>query len=98
MLSYNWWMLLIVCHILYLLTVWFLSFLFDWSSGPTKMRPDGLNISNMNASYGCAVASMWDTNVAEVGPYTLVLAVGNIQSLSFPESSQEPFWMDETEK
>ena len=42
-------------------------FLYDQSSGYTKLREDGLAISNMNLSYGGAVPDMHNTKILEVG-------------------------------
>ena len=38
-------------------------FLYDQSSGHTKLREDGLAISNMNLLYGGAVPDMHDTKI-----------------------------------
>ena len=73
-------------------------FLFDQSSGHTELRPDGLNVSKMNVSYGGAVTVMRDTTVTETGPYPSVLQVGDTQSLAFKDSDDGPFWMDENDR
>ena len=73
-------------------------FLFDQSSGHTKMRPDGLNISNMNISFGGAVHQMSDTSVTEVGQYSSLLKVGDLQILSFTDGDDGPFWMNDAER
>ena len=73
-------------------------FLFDRSSGHTKMRPDGLNPSNMNISYGGAVSNMRDTTVSEIGKYNSVLNVGDTQICSFDSSDVGPFWMTDEVK
>jgi hypothetical protein len=44
-----------------------LVFLFDQSSGHTKMRIDSLHIRNMNVSHGGSVGMMHDTIIQEVG-------------------------------
>ena len=73
-------------------------FLFDQSSGHTKMRPDGLNLSNMNISYGGAVCIMRDTTVSEIGKYHSVLNVGDTQKCSFESDDKGPFWMTDEQK
>ena len=62
------------------------------------MRPDGLNVSKMNVSYGGAVTVMRDTTVSEIGPYPSVFQVGDTQSLAFKDSDDGPFWMDENDR
>ena len=56
-------------------------FLFDQSSGHTKMQNDGLVVSNMNVSYGSAIAKMHDSNIEEVGEYAGLLKVGDTQTM-----------------
>jgi len=73
-------------------------YLFDQSSGHTKMRPDGLNVANMNISYGGAVNQMRDTSVTEVGQYSSLLNVGDLQILSFVDGDNGPFWMNDAER
>ena len=48
----------------------------DQSSGHIKMHLDGLNIGNMNDSYGGAAKYMHESFVAEVGCYNVTLNVG----------------------
>lgn len=66
-------------------------FLFDQSSGHTKMRSDGLSISNMNISCGGALNKMRDTTVTEVGPYASTLEVGDVQRFSLVDGDNGPF-------
>ena len=42
-------------------------FLFDQSSGNTKICSDGPNVSNMNILYGGVANMMWDTTVIKIG-------------------------------
>ena len=62
------------------------------------MRLDGLNISNMNISYGGAVHQIRDTTVVEVGPYSSPLKVGDVQRLLFVDGDAGPFWMKYAER
>ena len=68
-------------------------FLFDQSSGHTKMRSDGLHMQNMNVSHGGAVGMMHDTVLHEVGPHPRRLNVGDAQVMYFQDDDNGPFWM-----
>ena len=56
---------------------------YDQSSGHTKKRRDGLDMSNMNKGWGGAQPSMRDTVLTEVGTYDHPsrLRVGDVQSV-----------------
>ena len=73
-------------------------FLFDQSSGHTKMRKDGLTTSNMNVSWGGAVPEMQSTVAKELGEFEATLNVGDIQSMIFTEEDDGPFWMTERQR
>ena len=73
-------------------------FLYDQSSEHTKVREDGLVVSNMNVAYGGAVASMHETTVGEIGPYPSMLKVGEQQSMLFTDSCKCPFWLKYMDK
>ena len=73
-------------------------FLFDQSSGHTKMREDGLNINKMNVAYGGNVPQMHLTTIKELGPYPATLSVGQQQSLIFSDEDSGPFWMTPEQK
>jgi hypothetical protein len=72
-------------------------FLFDHSSGHAKQRPDGLNASRMNKSFGGKCPAMHPTVIEReagfLGPYTCTLEPGQTQRLMFTETDVGPFWM-----
>ena len=68
-------------------------FLFDQSSGHTKLRSDGLNVGSMNVSYGGATTSMHDTIISEVGPHTPTLNIGDTQVMYYTDTDDGPFWL-----
>ena len=59
-----------------------LPFLYDQSSGHTKLRSDGLSASNMNMLYDSAVPNMHDTKISEVGEHPSSIALGDIQKMN----------------
>ena len=73
-------------------------FLFDQSSGHTKLRSDGLHVGSMNMSYGGATTSMHDTIVNEVGPYKSTLNIGHKQVMNFTNTDEGPFWLTSEKK
>ena len=73
-------------------------FLFDQSSGHTKLTSDGLHVGSMNVSYGGATTSMHDTVINEVGPYESLLDIGQKQLMNFSESDEGPFWLTSENK
>ena len=79
-------------------------FLFDHLSGHAKQRPDGLNASRMNKSFGGkSPASMHATvNKREsgflLGSYPRIIQPGQTQCLSFFEIDVGPFWMTPDER
>ena len=73
-------------------------FLFDQSSGLTKMREDGLNVSNMNVTCGGSTLKMHDTVITEVGPHVRLFDVGETQRMYFTNDDDGPFWMNDEEK
>jgi hypothetical protein len=75
-----------------------LVFLFDQSSGHTKMRIDSLHIRNMNVSHGGSVGMMHDTIIREVGLHPRILQVGDKQVMHFIEDADGPFWMTPVER
>ncbi len=68
-------------------------FLFDQSSGHTKMRSDGLHMQNMNVSHGGVVGMMHDTVIQEIGAHPSILRVGEKQVMYFLVGDDGPFWM-----
>jgi hypothetical protein len=77
-------------------------FLFDHSSGHAKQRPDGLNATKMNKSFGGKAPLMRTTLIEReagfLGPYARQLHPGQTQHLVFRESDVGPFWMTPAEK
>ena len=69
------------------------TFMYDQSSGHTKMRSDGLLAGNMNLSYGGAVIKMRNTKIMELGPYDSILNIGDAQNMHFSPHDNGPFWM-----
>jgi hypothetical protein len=68
-------------------------FLFDQSSGHTKMRSGGLHMRNMNVSHGGSAEMMHATIIHEVGPHPRILHVSDNQEMHFVEGDNGPFWM-----
>jgi hypothetical protein len=68
-------------------------FLFDQSSGHTKMQSDGLHMRNMNVSHGGSAEIMHATIIHEVGPHPRILHVGDNQEKHFVKGDNGPFWM-----
>ena len=56
-------------------------FLYDQSSGHTKVREYGLLVGNMNVTYGGAAAVMYKTTVEEIGLHPSILKVSGQQSM-----------------
>ncbi|KAI2513790.1 hypothetical protein MHU86_573 [Fragilaria crotonensis] len=77
-------------------------FLFDHSSGHAKQRPDGLNASRMNKSFGGKSPAMHPTVIDResgfLGPYPRILEPGHTQRLTFTETDVGPFWMTPNER
>jgi hypothetical protein len=77
-------------------------FLFDHSSGHAKQRPDGLNATRMNKSYGGKCPAMHPTVIEResgfLGPYPRILEPGQTQRLTFTETDAGPFWMTPNER
>jgi hypothetical protein len=64
-----------------------LVFLFDQSSGDTKMRIDSLHIRNMNVSHAGSVGMIHNTILQEVGLHPRILEVGDHQVMHFIEGA-----------
>ena len=77
-------------------------FLFDHSSGHAQQRPDGLNASRMNKSFGGKSPAMHATVIEResgfLGSYPRILEPGQTQQLSFTENDIGPFWMTPDER
>ena len=66
-------------------------YLFDQSSGHTKVRDNDIILFNMNVSYGDSDFSLHDTMLQEVGSYPDLLSVGSYQSMNFGDSDHRQF-------
>ncbi len=69
----------------------------DHSHGHDRQREDGLNVENMNKSYGGNKSKMQGTYIPQekgyLGPYPCKLHPGDTQSMVFLSSDDGPFWM-----
>lgn len=71
-------------------------FYFDHSSGHDKLRPDGLNVNDMNKGFGGAQTKMRQTSIVNdsyLGPFNPILNVGDVQFMHFRENDDGPFWL-----
>ncbi len=72
-------------------------FYFDHSSGHDRLRPDGLNVNEMNKYFGGVTNyKMRASTIADrtyLGPHTSTLSVGDIQHMQFRDGDEGPFWM-----
>jgi hypothetical protein len=66
-------------------------FLFDQSSGHTKMQSDSLHMRDMNVSHGGSAEIMHATIIHEVRPHPRILHVGDNQEMHFVEGNNGPF-------
>jgi hypothetical protein len=77
-------------------------FMLDHSCGHDRQREDGLNVENMNKSYGGNKPKLRDTYIAQekgfLGPYPRKLQPGDTQCLVFSPSDDGPFWMGREEQ
>lgn len=73
-------------------------FVYDQSSGHTKLQENGFVASNVNVSYGDIAARVYDTIIKEFRPYDCVLEIGLTQSMIVKEQDPELFWIDNSEK
>ena len=76
-------------------------FYFDHSSGHDRLRPDGLNVNEMNKGYGGSQVKMRNTTIQSItylGPHSPILQVGDVQKMSFQFNDNGPFWLSEEEK
>ncbi len=68
----------------------------------TTEREDGLNVENMNTSYGGNKPKMRDTYLPQekgyLGPYPCKLHPGDTQSMVFLPGDDGPFWMSTEEQ
>ena len=77
-------------------------FMLDHSCGHDRQREDGLNVKNMNKSYGGNKPKLRDTYIAQekgfLGSYMHKLQPGDTQRLVFSPSDDGPFWMSREEQ
>ena len=75
-----------------------IAYLYDQSSGHTKLRPDELSANNMNVAPECTVPSMRVTRLTGLGTYPTNITVGEQQNLNFVEGYVGPFWLNDADK
>jgi hypothetical protein len=77
-------------------------FLLDHSCGHDRQRDDGLNVENMNKSYGGNKPKMRETTIqcekGYLGPYRRQLQPGDVQRMVFTQADVGPFWMSDEER
>ncbi len=79
-------------------------FLLDQSCGHDRQKEDGLNVEQMNKTFGGNQPKMRETKIKEtkgyLGPYLHpdMLRPGDIQSMVFGPTDSSPFWMSPEEK
>ena len=66
-------------------------FLYDQSSGHTKMRPDSLSATNTNVGVGGVHATMRNSVIQDLGPFPATLEIGEVQQMMFQENDIGPF-------
>lgn len=67
-----------------------LVFLFDHSSGHSRMKPDGLRANKVSKEYGGAQPKMRPTEIKKLGRFLASLNIGDIQSLVYKEGDEGP--------
>lgn len=76
--------------------------LFDYSSGHSKKRVNGLDANAMSKSYGGTQSRLRDARIYQeegiLGPFPRKLAVGDVQDMVFRETDDGPFWLSPTER
>ena len=74
----------------------------DHSCGHDRQREDGLNVENMNKSYGGNKPKLRDTYIMQekgfLGPYPRKLQPVDTQRMVFSPSNDGPFWMSHEEQ
>ena len=78
-------------------------FYFDHSSGHDRLRPDGLNVNQMNKMFGGTQSQMRDTKILDdtyLGPFEhpTKLKIGDTQKMTFDVNDNGPFWMSDQER
>jgi hypothetical protein len=71
--------------------------LFDRSCGHDRGCPDGLEVGNMQTLWGGKQSHVRDTKIeceeGFLGPFSPKLHVGDIQSMTFSENDEGPFYL-----
>jgi hypothetical protein len=76
--------------------------LFDYSSGHSKKRSNGLDANSMTKGYGGTQSTMRPAEIYQeegiLGPFPRKLQVGDIQQMVFSSTDVGPFWMTPAER
>jgi hypothetical protein len=76
--------------------------LFDYSSGHSKKRVNGLDVTAMKKGYGGTQSRLRPAPIYQeegiLGPFPRKLAVGDIQRMVFQPTDEGPFWMSPEER
>ena len=76
--------------------------LFDYSSGHSKKRVNGLDANAMSKNYGGNQSRLRDAPIYQeegiLGPFPWKLSVGDVQKMVFLDTDDGPFWLSPTEK
>ena len=78
-------------------------FYFDHSSGHDRLRPDGLNVKQMNKTFGGNQQKMRNSTIKDatyLGPFEHAqkLMIGDEQCMSYKDTDTGPFYLSEKEK
>jgi hypothetical protein len=72
-------------------------FLFDYSSGHSKKRVNGLDANAMAKNYGGNQSTLRDAPIYQeegiLGPFPRKLSVGQVQKMVFQDTDDGPFWL-----
>jgi hypothetical protein len=76
--------------------------LFDYSSGHSKKRVNGLDVNAMAKNYGGNQSRLRDATIYQeegiLGPFPRKLSVGDVQEMVFRETDDGPFWLSPAER
>ena len=76
--------------------------LFDYSSGHSKKRVNGLDANAMSKSYGGTQSRLRDAPIYQeegiLGRFPRKVSVGEVQEMVFRDKDDGPFWLIPTER
>jgi hypothetical protein len=76
--------------------------LFDYSSGHSKKRVNGLDANGMAKYYGGNQSTLRDAPIYQeegiLGPFQRKLAVGDVQKMVFQDTDDGPFWLSPADR